>query len=143
VSTCLEYAPLYSGSLVLNYTFKKIDLNVAYTGRLTGAMQLPEVYDLLENGQPNPLPRPTTSVPFGLHNIQLTKEFCSLNLSIYVGVENLLNFRQNYSPLAGYNSSNVPAGFSDYFDTAYAYGPIDGRSFYVGIRWKWSPKQKR
>jgi outer membrane receptor for ferrienterochelin and colicins len=139
----LEYAPLYSGSLVLNYTFKKIDLNVAYTGRLTGAMQLPEVYDLLENGQPNPLPRPTTSIPFGLHNIQLTKEFCSLNLSIYVGVENLLNFRQNYSPLAGYNSSNVPAGFSDYFDTAYAYGPIDGRSFYVGIRWKWSPKQKR
>ena len=65
-----------------------------------------------------------------------------MNLSIYAGVENLLNFRQSLSPMAGYNSSTSPAGFGDFFDTAYAYGPLEGRSFYVGIRWNWSPKNK-
>ena len=138
----LEYAPLYTASLVLNYTIKKWDLNIAYTGRLTGPMQLPEVFDLLDNGQLSPNPRPTTSAPYTLHTLQISKEFCTLNLSIYAGVENLLNFRQSLSPMAGYNSSTSPAGFGDFFDTAYAYGPLEGRSFYVGIRWNWSPKNK-
>jgi len=39
----------------------------------------------------------------------------------------------------GYNDPNSNTGFSAYFDTAYAYSPIHGREFYLGLRWKWSP----
>lgn len=136
----LEYSPLYTGSLVINYNIKKWQLNIAYTGRLIGPMQLPEVYDLDVNGNPVATTRPTTSQPFSLHNIQVTKDFKKLNLSIYVGVQNLLDYRQRVSPLVGYNDPNAQPGFSNYFDTAYAYSPIHGREFYLGIRWKWSPK---
>ncbi|WP_052594392.1 TonB-dependent receptor [Aureispira sp. CCB-QB1] len=138
----LEYSPLYSGSLVLNYTYKPWQLNFAYTGKLTGPMQLPEVFDLDANGTPVAVARPTTSKPFSMHNIQITKDFPKLNLSIYVGVQNLFDYRQEISPLVGYNDPNTNPGFSDYFDTAYAYSPIHGREFYLGLRWKWSPAKR-
>jgi outer membrane receptor for ferrienterochelin and colicins len=138
----LEYSPLYSGSLVINYTYKPWHLNFAYTGKLTGPMELPEVFDLDINGNPLPTARPTISKPFSMHNFQITKDFPKLNLSIYVGVQNLLDYRQEISPLVGYNDPNSTAGFSDYFDTAYAYSPIHGREFYFGLRWKWSPVKR-
>lgn len=138
----LEYSPLYSGSLVINYTYKPWQLNFAYTASLTGPMQLPEVFDLDVNGQPFPTARPTTSKPFSMHNFQITKDFPKLNVSIYVGVQNLLDYRQEISPLVGYNDPNANAGFSEYFDTAYAYSPIHGREFYFGLRWKWSPAKR-
>ncbi|MBL4650309.1 MAG: TonB-dependent receptor [Aureispira sp.] len=138
----MEYSPLYSGSLVINYIYKPWQLNFAYTGKLTGPMQLPEVFDLDVNGNPLTTPRPTTSKPFSMHNFQITKDFQKINLSIYIGVQNLLDYRQKISPLVGYNDPNASAGFSDHFDTAYAYSPIHGREFYVGLRWKWSPVKR-
>lgn len=138
----LEYSPLYSGALILSYTVKPWDLVIAYTGTLTGPMQLPEVFDLDAQGQPVSVARPTTSQPFGFHNLQLTKTFSKLNLSIYLGVQNLLDYRQPESPLVGFNDPNAAAGFSQFFDTAYAYSPIHGREFYLGIRWNWSAKTK-
>ncbi|CAA6798977.1 MAG: TonB-dependent receptor; Outer membrane receptor for ferrienterochelin and colicins [uncultured Aureispira sp.] len=135
----LEYTPLYSGSLVVNYTHKPWHLNLAYTATLTGPMQLPEVFDLDGNGNPLPSARPTTSKPFSMHNVQITKDFPKLNLSLYIGAQNLLDYRQEISPLVGYNDPNAPAGFSEHFDTAYAYSTIHGREFYFGLRWKWSP----
>lgn len=135
----LEYTPLYSGSLVVNYTYKPWHLNLAYTATLTGPMQLPEVFDLDGNGNPLPSARPTTSKPFSMHNVQITKDFPKLNLSLYIGAQNLLDYRQEISPLVGYNDPNAPAGFSEHFDTAYAYSTIHGREFYFGLRWKWSP----
>lgn len=140
-TTALEYSPLYSGSLVVNYAFRPWNLTIAYTGKLTGPMQLPEVFDLDTNGDPVSVARPTTSTPFSIHNLQLTKDFPKLNLSIYAGVQNLFDYRQPISPLVGFNDPNNNAGFSDYFDTAYAYSPIHGREFYLGIRWKWSPRK--
>ncbi|BDS15349.1 TonB-dependent receptor [Aureispira anguillae] len=141
-TTALEYAPLYSGSLVINYTVKAWKLNIAYTGKLTGTMQLPEVFDLDANGNPIGTARPTSSKPFSIHNLQVTKEFPKLNLSIYLGVQNLFDYRQKISPLVGYNDPNSNVGFSEYFDTAYAYSPIHGREFYLGLRWKWKPKKR-
>jgi len=138
----LEYSPLYSGSLVINYNIRPWHLNIAYTGKLTGSMQLPEVFDLDPNGNPVSVARPTTSKPFSMHNLQITKDFPKLNLSFYFGVQNLFDYRQEISPLVGYNDPNANPGFSDYFDTAYAYSPIHGREFYLGVRWKWSPKKK-
>jgi len=138
----LEYSPLYSGSLVVNYSYKPWHLNLAYTAKLTGPMQLPEVFDLDVYGNPLPTARPTTSKPFSMHNVQLTKDFPKLNLSIYIGAQNLLDYRQEISPLVGYNDPNSNAGFSQHFDTAYAYSTIHGREFYFGLRWNWSPVKR-
>ena len=57
------------------------------------------------------------------------------NTQLYIGVQNLFNYKQNISPLVGYNDPTTPSGFSPFFDTAYAYAPIHGREMYLGIKW--------
>ncbi|MEM8907782.1 MAG: TonB-dependent receptor, partial [Bacteroidota bacterium] len=86
-------------------------------------------------GQPLPIARSTTSEPFSLHNLQINKDF-SDRFSVYFGIQNLTNFRQNTPPLVGFNDPNAPVGFSPYFDTSYAYAPNEGREFYIGVKWK-------
>ena len=98
-------------------------------------MNLPEVYDLGTNGEVLSTARPTQSKPFSIHNFQITKSFKQKNLSVYAGVQNFLNYRQAYSPLIAFNDPNAAPGFSDAFDTAYAYSPLHGREFYLGIKW--------
>lgn len=137
-TTPLEYAPLYSGNWTIQYNLRPWKLFFSYSGSLTGTMALPEVFDLNNQGQVNTTARPTTSQPFSIHNIQLTKELPRQRLEIYAGIQNFLDYRQKFSPLVGYNDPNAAAGFSDHFDTAYAYSPIHGREFYLGIRWHWS-----
>ena len=110
-------------------------MTIGYTLRVTGPMALPEVYDLNEAGEPISSPRPIQSEPFAFQNIQLTKQF-SNQLSVYAGVQNLFNYVQNESPLVGFNDPNNPIGFSPYFDTSYAYSPIHGREFYLGVKWQ-------
>ena len=97
-------------------------------------MALPEVYDLDEFGQPLDTPRPTTSEPFSLHQIQVTK-LIKNNYNLYFGINNLFNFIQTESPLVGYDDPNYAPGFSPYFDTAYAYAPNHGIEFYLGFKW--------
>lgn len=138
----IEYAPRYSGSLVVRYTLKKWGLAAAYTAQLTGPMALPEVYDIDAQGNLSTVARPTTSLPFSIHTLQLTKEFPKLRLTIYGGVQNIWDYRQAASPLVGYNDPTTTAGFSEHFDTAYAYSPIHGREFYLGIRWR-APKRTK
>ena len=62
------------------------------------------------------------------------KEF-KKGISVYGGVQNFLNYIQPVSPLIGFNDPSSNPGFSDNFDTAYAYSPIHGREFYIGIKW--------
>lgn len=131
----IEYASDWGGVGIVNYDWKKKGVLFAYTARFTGAMNLPEVYDFDSNGQVSTIARPTRSQPFSIHNIQVTKTFQQKNISIYAGVQNFLNYRQTYSPLIGFNDPNAAPGFSDAFDTAYAYSPLHGREFYVGIKW--------
>lgn len=59
-------------------------------------------------------------------NAQITKKIGLLDL--YLGVENLTNFKQE-NPII---SANDP--FGEYFDSSLIWGPIDGRKFYAGIR---------
>ncbi|MFK7797514.1 MAG: TonB-dependent receptor [Aureispira sp.] len=139
-TTPLEYAPLYSGNWMIQYNHRPWKLNIAYSGTLTGSMALPEVFDVDAQGNVSTVARSTTSQPFAMHNLQLTKDFSPLQLQIYAGIQNLLDYRQPISPLVGYNDPNTAAGFSAYFDTAYAYSPIHGREFYLGVRWKFSGK---
>ena len=98
-------------------------------------MALPEVYDLNGEGRPTNDPRPLESEPFAFQNIQVNKQF-SDKFSVYAGVQNMFNYIQSESPLVGFNDPNNATGFSPYFDTSYAYSPIHGREFYLGVKWQ-------
>ncbi|MCH2044457.1 MAG: TonB-dependent receptor [Saprospiraceae bacterium] len=135
VSNRLELAPFWNGSFMIGYHIKKWQLSFAYSGNITGEMELPTVFDLDTDGNPLPNARPTRSKPFSIQTFQVNKGFEKINLTLYAGIQNVLNYRQSLSPLAGYNDPNANPGFSDYFDTAYAYSSIHGREFYLGIRW--------
>ncbi|MEQ8472920.1 MAG: TonB-dependent receptor [Marinoscillum sp.] len=135
VSQDVEFAPKWSGVFNANYQMKKAKLTIAYSLRVTGSMALPEVYDLDASGEPVGTSRPQESEPFAFQNLQVSKEFDS-RFSAYFGIQNLFNYLQEESPLVGYNDPNVPTGFSQYFDTSYAYAPIHGREFYIGVKWQ-------
>ncbi len=130
----IEFAPRWSGVITANYRLKKWNSSIAYTANFTGSMALPEVFDLDPNGNPLPTSRPTDSSPFAIHNIQFNKDSKN-GFSFYFGLQNLFNFIQPWSPLVGFNDPNSNQGFSNSFDTSYAYAPIHGREFYLGLRW--------
>lgn len=132
----VEFTPDWSLNWTLSYTIRRWGLSLAYSGSVVGTMQLPEVYDLDNQGNPLPVARPTRSRPFSLQTLQLTQEFKKIGFTLFAGIQNLLNYRQPQSPLVGYNDPNAAVGFSPYFDTAYAYSTVAGREFYLGMRWK-------
>ena len=134
ITSNILFSPDWSGVITANYQFKKSRITLAYSAQFTGPMALPEVYDLDEFGQPLETPRPTTSTPFSLHQIQVTK-LIKNNYNLYFGINNLLNYIQTESPLVGYDDPNYAVGFSPYFDTAYAYAPNHGIEFYLGFKW--------
>ena len=131
----IPFAPAWTGLSVINYRFKKAGITLAYTANWTGSMALPEVFDLDPAGQPLPTPRPTRSPIFSVHNFQVIKNLAKGKLDLFTGVQNLFDYRQVYSPLVGFNDPQTQPGFSNYFDTAYAFSPIHGREFYLGVRW--------
>lgn len=131
----IEFAPRWTSLLLVAYTHRPSKVELSYTIRATGPMQLPEVYDTDEFGEPLLYPRPTVSKPFALHNIQITRKFKKINLEVFGGVQNLFNFRQPESPLVGYDDPNAAPGFGENFDTVYTYAPLVGREFFIGLRW--------
>ena len=66
---------------------------------------------------------------YSLMNAQVTKVF-SKKLEVYLGGENLSNFRQNNPVLSAENP------FGANFDTSIVFAPIMGRMFYGGFRYK-------
>lgn len=74
---------------------------------------------------------PEHSPDFVLMNAQVTKAVGKKNpVDFYVGAENLTNYFQKNVILA----SAQP--FSNYFDASMVWGPVSGRMFYGGIRFK-------
>ncbi|MEM7370835.1 MAG: TonB-dependent receptor [Bacteroidota bacterium] len=69
------------------------------------------------------------SPSFVVMNAQISKTFREF-FEIYVGMENMLNYRQE-GPIL---SSEQP--FSPYFDSSMVWGPIFGRNTYVGLRYR-------
>lgn len=116
------FAPLFRATYGINYQIRKMKLNIAISGKLTGPMKLPTYIP--------PFERATYSPWFNLTNIQFTQTLKKLNLECYAGVKNIFNYTQD-SPLI--DSENP---FGDNFDTAYAYGPLQTRRFFLGIRWQ-------
>jgi outer membrane receptor protein involved in Fe transport len=52
------------------------------------------------------------------------------DFNFYVGVENLLNYKQPNPIVDNHNP------YSQYFDASMVWGPIYGRMFYAGLRFK-------
>lgn len=65
--------------------------------------------------------------PYNVMNAQITRAF-SDNFEIYLGGENLTNYKQKNAILA----SDDP--FGAYFDTSMVYAPVFGRMIYAGLR---------
>ncbi|MGA9115148.1 MAG: TonB-dependent receptor [Bacteroidota bacterium] len=72
------------------------------------------------------------SPDFLLVNAQLTRELPA-GLDLYLGVENLLGFRQA-DPIL---DADLPGG--PYFDSSFVWGPVSGRMLYAGLRWRTGP----
>jgi len=96
-----------------------IDINMHYTGR----QRLPDT-----RSNPEPYRRPDFSEDFVIFNAQFT--YAPGRLEIYVGCENILDFRQ----LRPINAWQDP--FGPYSDTSMVWGPTRGREAYAGIRWR-------
>jgi len=115
------FAPKLSGTFTLSYQIKKHKLSFDYTGKVVGPQALPQY--------PTAFEKPQNSPWYTIQNIQITKEW-KTNLQTYVGVKNILNWTQE-SPLIDPGNP-----FGDAFDTSYAWGPLQKRRLFVGIRYK-------
>lgn len=111
------HAPWFSAVFAAGYEFKKLKTRIDYNGKVTGSMRLPTFEG-----------RPTRSQWFSLQHVQITTHVSKSWKAVY-GVKNLLNYTQP-SPLI-----HPEAPFSDSFDTAYIYGPLQPRRFFVGLEW--------
>ncbi|MGC6428942.1 MAG: TonB-dependent receptor [Flavobacteriales bacterium] len=117
VKTKQEFAPSFSSVFLLGYKFSN-GVSLDWTTRLTGPMSLPTY--------PFPFERAEQSPTFSLHNVQLKKQVKD-NFNIYLGLKNVFNYTQD-SPLIDWQNP-----FGDNFDTNYAYGPLQGRRFFLGL----------
>lgn len=95
-----------------------------YTLNWLGKQQLP-------NTATNPVNDrlPEFSPSFAVMNMQVTRTFSSV-FEVYVGGENIGNYRQNKAILG----SDNPFGAT--FDTSIVYAPVFGQMYYVGLRFK-------
>lgn len=123
------HAPRFSGTFIASYQFKSLGLTLDYTGSVKGPMHLP----VQENDF-----RPHTSPWFSLQNVQATKT-AGEGLELYAGIKNLLNFMPKhplmrpFDPFDKQVEVDNPFGYS--FDTEYNYAPLQGRRFFVGVRY--------
>lgn len=111
VMTTLSYKPESN-----NY---HIDVNLHWFGK----QRLP-----MTEANPEEFQRPDFSDSYFLANAQFTYSF--ENFDIYIGSENILDFRQK-RPIISWENP-----FSPYFDTSSVWGPTKGRELYVGITFK-------
>ena len=78
---------------------------------------------------------PAYSPNYQLINAQVTRTFSS-TFEMYVGAENLGNFKQKSAIIASDNPN------SPYFDSTMIYGPVFGNMFYAGLRFKIKAKKE-
>ncbi|MES2395604.1 MAG: TonB-dependent receptor, partial [Bacteroidota bacterium] len=121
--------PNFLGNFSLSYTFSKIGINIDYTGNVTSPMNLPVV--------PNDY-RPEQSPWFTIQNIQVSKKLTN-GFEFYGGVKNVLNFTPSdpilrpFDPFDKHITENNPNNYT--FDPSYNYAPMQGRRFFIGIRY--------
>lgn len=99
----------------------KADLTIQWEG----AKRLPYTGD---NSTLNRLP--DNAPDFVLVNLQVSKEWKSTGWEVYLGAENLTNFKMARPIISAENP------FNEEFDASMVWGPVLGRMFYAGFRYK-------
>lgn len=116
-------SPPFKGLFTASYNTKfekwQFDVTVQYIGKgtLPNFSANPDAYQLL-----------STSPDYTIIHFQITRRF--KRWDIYGGVENLTNFTQDM-PIIAHDDP-----FGDYFDASVIWGPIMGRLYYAGLRFK-------
>jgi hypothetical protein len=111
----------YSASIE-DFVFSKFDYN--FTLQWFSKKRIPNT-----QSNPDQYKQRIYSPDFALVNTQITGTFSS-QFEIYLGIENLLNFRQD-NPIV--SADNVQ---SKYFDASLIWAPLNGRMVYTGLRFK-------
>jgi outer membrane receptor for ferrienterochelin and colicins len=114
---------LFNAGYALPYDKWKFDFTVQWNGK----KRLPYMGSLPDHHIPGNL-NSTMAPSFYNLNAQITRTFPKWD--IYLGGENLANFRQK-NPIMG---ANQP--FGQQFDAGMAWGPVVGRMIYAGLRYK-------
>lgn len=119
--------PSYRFFVNLNYeTLKKNDgqWRFDFTSNWLGEQRLPNT-----NDNPVEFQLPSHSPSYVLINAQVTKVF-SNKFEVYIGGENINNFTQDMPILSNENP------FGPYFDSTILFGPVLGKAYYAGFRYK-------
>lgn len=112
------YKGLLTGSWATGNNNWQFDL----TAQFNGQSRIPDT-DML----PQEFRMPDQSPAYTILHGQITRRWNSFD--IYVGGENLTNFKQTNPIIASQNP------FDDNFDASMIWGPIMGRMFYLGLRY--------
>lgn len=123
------HAPKLSGNFSISYSSAKKGWSIDYTGNIKSPMHLPVV--------PNDY-RPEQSPWYTIQNLQITKKF-KKGIELYGGVKNIFDFTPSdpilraFDPFDKYIHKNNPNGYT--FDPSYNYAPMQGRRFFIGLRY--------
>ena len=105
----------------------KLDATVQWQGQ----KRIPDL-----SGNPAAVFAIDESPDFFIVNAQVSKSI-GKKLELYLGVENLLNYKQDYPII----SADDP--FSEWFDGSMVWGPVFGGMAYTGLRFKIDPASKK
>ncbi len=109
------------GLLNLSYSTPLKKWQFDFTTQLNGKGRVPSTVN-----NPDEYQKSRSFDAYQLVNAQVTRYFRKWN--IYVGAENLGDFKQDSPIIAGDDP------FGEYFDSSLIWGPIMGRRFYFGLR---------
>jgi outer membrane receptor for ferrienterochelin and colicins len=112
----------YKGLLTGSWSTRNNNWQIDLTGQFNGPSRIPDTSMLPEQFRMGS-ESPAHTIIHG----QITRRFN--NFDLYVGGENLTNFKQHNPIIA----STDP--FGDLFDASMIWGPIMGRMFYLGLRY--------
>jgi outer membrane receptor for ferrienterochelin and colicins len=103
--------------------------NVDYTVTWFGKKRIPNTQN-----NPTEFQKNAYSPDYFLMNMQITKSI-GKRLDIYLGLENILDFRQTDLII------NAKNPYNNYFDASLVWGTVQGRMFYGGLRYKIKTKK--
>jgi len=130
INNKLEEKPMvnkYKGLVTLSYATKLRKWQFDFTTQLNGTGRLPNT-----KSNPTQYQLEETHPAYTIINAQVTKFFKLW--SVYVGVENLTNFKQHH-PIIAHDDP-----FGPNFDASIVWGPITGRMLYAGFRFQLNKK---
>ncbi|QCK16512.1 TonB-dependent receptor [Mangrovivirga cuniculi] len=129
----IEFAPKWTALTSIAYTIPKAGWTLGLNMRLNGPVRMPLTFD--QSPSEELVARPRWTPTYFVADLKVEKSF-KKGFAAYAGVNNIFDYIQEYSPLSGTGDPDSPIGFADNFDTAYNYGPVAGRNFFLGIKWE-------